>query len=64
MQNTLKFDGSRIVIIFIVIDFLINTRQFIANQQIKSAFATNCIILIHWKISINLFINSQRHFLD
>ena len=24
-----------------------NTRQFIANQQIKSAFATNCIILNH-----------------
>ena len=41
---------------------LIDTKQFIANQQIKTAFVTNCNILtiIHWKISINLLINSQK----
>ena len=41
---------------------MINTRQFIANQQIKTAFVTNCIILtiIHWKLLINLSINSKK----
>ena len=41
---------------------LINTGRFIVNKQIKEVFATNGIILIkiHWKISINLFINSQK----
>ena len=35
-----------------------------ANQQIKTAFATNGIILntIHWKIAINLIIISQKLF--
>ena len=43
---------------------LINARQFIANQQIKTAFTTNGIMLgiIHWKISIILFVNSQKPF--
>ena len=43
---------------------MINNGQFIANQQIKTVFATNVIILtiIKWKISINLFINSQKLF--
>ena len=43
---------------------LINTTQSIAIQQLKSAFATNGIILtnIHWKISINLLINSKKIF--
>ena len=38
----------------------INIRQFIANQQIKTAFATNDIIfnIIYWKISF--FLNSQK----
>ena len=35
MQNTLKFDDSMIVIIFIVFVIIINTRQSIANQKIK-----------------------------
>ena len=41
---------------------LINTKQFNGNQQIKTAFATNSIIfiIIHWKVSINLFITSQK----
>ena len=45
---------------------MINTRQFVANQQIKTGFATNGIILIiiHRKISINLFINSQKNLLQ
>ena len=40
------------------------TRELIANQQLKTAFATNGIIptIIHWKISIILLINSQKHF--
>ena len=44
--------------------FLINTRQLIANQQIKTAFATNGIMLtlIHQKTSINLLINSLNLF--
>ena len=44
--------------------YLVNTRQFIAYQQIKTEFATNYIILIiiHWKISINLMINSKKLF--
>ena len=48
--------------LLLVIDFSINTRQFNANEQIKTAFATNGTILtiIHWKISINLFIDSQE----
>ena len=48
-----------------VIDFLINARQFIANQQINTTFATKCIILtiIHWKNSINLMIYSQKIYL-
>ena len=43
---------------------LINTRQLIANKQLKAKFATNVIILaiIHCKISINSFVNSQRFF--
>ena len=42
---------------------LTNNRMFIANQRIKTAFATNDIILIiiHWKISINLLINSKKY---
>ena len=49
-----------------VINFpnIVNTRQFNANQQIKTALPTNGIILtkIHWKISINFLINSPKHF--
>ena len=43
---------------------MINTRQLIANQQIKAAFETDGIIftIVHWKISINLLINSQKLF--
>ena len=43
---------------------LINTRQFVANKQIKIEFSVNGItlIIIHWKISINLLINSLRYF--
>ena len=45
---------------------LINTRQLITNQQIKTTF-TNGIILtiltiIRWKFSINLLINLQKRF--
>ena len=38
--------------------------QFIVILQIKTAFAVNGIILtiIHWKISINLFVNSQKNY--
>ena len=50
--------------LLLVIDFMINTREFIVIQQIKTAFDTNGIILtiIHWKISINLLINFQKTF--
>ena len=42
-----------------------NTRQFITNQQIKVAFAIDCIIItkIQWIISTNLFIKSQKLFM-
>ena len=45
----MKFNGCEILIIFIV--FVINSnlflwsRQFIANQQIKTAFVTNDILI-------------------
>ena len=43
---------------------MINTKQFIANQQIKVAFTTNDIILtiIHWEILIDSLINLQKLF--
>ena len=46
---------------FIVVNIIIDKRQFIANKQIKTVFATNSILLIiiNWKTSINLLINSQ-----
>ena len=37
--------------------YVINTRQLIANQQ-----RGIMLIIIHWKISINLSINSKKKF--
>ena len=54
-----------IFIVFVIISYYqINTSQLIENQQIKTAFAINGIMLtmIHWKISINLLINFQKLF--
>ena len=67
-KNILKFDSWKILIIIIVFIIIINFsdqyKQLIANQWIKTAFATIGIILtiIHWKISINLIINFQKLF--
>ena len=57
-KTHLNFMAAGIVIIFIVFCVLIsmiNTKQFIVNQQIKTAFATIGIILtiIHWKMVIS-----------
>ena len=47
-------------LLLLVIDFPDQYKKI----QIKTMFATNGIILttIHWKISINLFMNSQMKF--
>ena len=43
-----------------------NTRQFIANQQVKTVFVTNSMILItiHWKTTTNLLKNLQKKLLQ
>ena len=45
---------------------MINIRQLIANQRIKTTLVTNGIILtiIHWKNSINILINSQKIYIS